>query len=202
MVTDHRQARLLTDPRSAAFIHPFLSRERSTAEAAGDVGCAITTMAYRVRVLLEAGLLQVTRTRSRAGRPITCYRSSHDTYRVPLASTGFTDHSDQARRIGAPIYRRITDAYSSALLRSGTVTRLLTRDDQGGVYSTDLPPHRTPKRHPLLFEDRVVRLTVQQAEWLVDQLDRTLRELTENDDTDGGVRQDYAVMVAAVPLED
>lgn len=102
VVTDPRQARLLTDPRSAAFIHPFLARTRSTAEAARDAGCPLTTMAYRVRVLQEAGLLLTTRTIRRAGRPITYSRSSQDAYRVPLTATGFTDQRDQARRIGAP----------------------------------------------------------------------------------------------------
>lgn len=200
VVTDQCQARLLTDPRSTGFIYPFLARERSTAEAAVDAECPITTMAYRVRVLAEAGLLHVTRTHLRAGRPIRYYRSSHDAYRVPLAATGFTDHREQVRRIGAPIYRRITDAYSAALLRSGTATRFITRDDNGGIYSTDLPPHRTGKRHPLLFEDRVVQLTARQAEWLCNHLDRTLYELIEQDDADETDRQSYALMVAAVPL--
>lgn len=201
VVTDQRQARLLTDPRSAAFIYPFLARERSAAEAAAEASCPITTMAYRIRVLLDAGLLQVTATRPRAGRPVTLYRSSHDAYRVPLAATGFTDHRDQVRRIGAPIYQRITDAYSTALLRSGAATRYITRDDGGGVYTTDLPPHRT-RRHPLHFEDRVVDLTAHQAEWLCDQLDRTLRQLTDHDDPGETKRQSYAVMTAAVPLVD
>lgn len=201
MVTDQRQARLLTDPRSAAFIYPFLARERSASEAAAEASCPITTMAYRIRLLLDAGLLQVTATRPRAGRPVTLYRSSHDAYRVPLAATGFTDHRDQVRRIGAPIYRQITDAYSAALLRSGAATRYITRDDNGGVYTTDLPPHRT-RRHPLHFEDRVIELTAHQAEWLCDQLDRTMRQLTDNDDTGETKRQGYAVMTAAVPLVD
>lgn len=200
-MTDQRQARLLTDPRSATFIHPFLGREQSTSEAAATVGCPLTTMSYRIRVLREAGLLQVARTKRRAGRSITVYRSSHLAYRVPLAATGFTDHRDQARRIGAPIYRRITDAYSSALLRSGAATRLITRDDEGGIYSTDLPPHRTGRGRPLLFEDRVVRLTADQAEWLCEHLDRTLQELTGTGKSDDLVRQEYAVMLAAVPLE-
>ena len=202
MVTDQRQARLLTDPRSAAFIHPFLARERSTAGAAADAECPLTTMAYRVRVLREAGLLQLTRTDARAGRAISYYRSSQDAYRVPLAATGFTDHRDQARRIGAPIYRRITDAYSAALLRSGTATRLITRDDNGGIYSTDLPPYRAGNKHPLLFEDRIVKLSARQAEWLCSHLDRTLQELIEHDDPNEADRQNYAVMVAAVPLPD
>ena len=159
-------------------------------------------MAYRVRVLREAGLLQVARTDPRAGRPISYCRSSLDAYRVPLAATGFTDHRDQAPRIGAPVYRRITDAYSAALHRSGTATRFITRDDKGGIYSTDLPPHRTSKRHPLLFEDRIVQLTIHQAEWLCSHPDRTLQELTERVDPNETDRQSYAVMVAAVPLID
>lgn len=201
-VTDPTQARLLTDPRSAAFIHPFLGRETSTAEAARDVGCPITTMAYRVRVLHQAGLLQVTRTTRRAGRAVTYYRSSQDAYRVHLAATGFTDHRDQARRIGAPIYRRITDAYSQALARSGTTTRLITRDDNGSVYSTDLPPHQTRDRQPLLFEDRVLHLTLDQAEHLCAQLDRILTEVAGAPRAEDGSGQTYAVMVAAVPLAD
>lgn len=176
MVTDHRQARLLTDPRSAAFIYPFLARERSTAEAAQEARCPITTVTY--------------------------YRSSQEAYRVPLTATGFTDHRDRARRIGAPIYRRIIDAYSSALARTGSATRSITRDDHGGIYSTDLPPHRTRGRRPLLFEDRVVQLTLEQAEWLCAQLDRTLGELADTDRGDSTPGQAYAVMVAAVPLRD
>lgn len=201
-VTDHRQARLLTDPRSAAFIYPFLAREASTGQAAREVGCSITTMAYRVRVLRDAGLLQVTRTSPRAGRAVTYYRSSQDSYRVHLAATGFTDHRDQARRIGAPIYRRITDAYSHALAHSNAATRLITRDDDGGIYSTDLPPHRTRDRQPLLFEDRVLHLTLDQAEHLCAQLDRTLTELAGPPQEDTRPGHTYAVMLAAVPLTD
>lgn len=200
-MTDHRQARLLTDPRSAAFIYPFLARERSTAEAAREAGCAITTMAYRIRVLRAAGLLKVTRSSRRPGRPISYYRSSQDAYRVALAATGFLDQRDQATRIGAPIYQRITDAYSTALARSGTTTRFITRDDHGSIYSTDQPPHRTARRRPLLFEDRILQLTAEQAESLCAQLDRALNELTGHDQHDGTARHTYAVMVAAVPIE-
>lgn len=200
-VTDHRQARLLTDPRSAAFIYPFLARERSTAQAAKDAGCPITTMAYRIRTLREAGLLEVARTSRRAGRSILYYRSSRDAYRVPLVATGFTDQRDQTRRIGAPIYRRITDAYSQALARSGAATRFITRDDQGSIYTTDLPPHHAAGQNPLLFEDRVVDLTREQAEKLCIQLDQAIIELAELSPGESTTRQAYAVMVAAVPLD-
>jgi len=199
-VADPRQARLLTDPRSAAFIHPFLGRERSTAEAAREAGCPLTTMAYRVRVLQKAGLLLLTRTLRRAGRPITYYRSSQDAYRVPLTATTFIDQRDQARRIGAPIYRQLTDAYSSALARHGTTTRLITRDDHGGIYSTDLPPHRTASQQPLLFEDRVLHLTRAQAERLCQRLEQELDGVTGDSDS-AEPHHSYVVMVAAVPLD-
>ncbi len=155
-------------------------------------------MAYRVRVLRAAGLLKATRTSRRAGRPITYYRSSHDTYRVPLAATGFIDHRDQARRIGAPIGQRITDAYSAALGRSGTATRFSPATTAASTPPTN---HRTAGRHPLLFEDRILHLTAEQAERLCTQLDQTLDELTSHDHHDGTARQTYAVMVAAVPIE-
>lgn len=201
-ITDRRQARLLTDPRSAAFIYPFLGQERSTAEAAREAGCAITTMAYRIRVLHQAGLLRIVRTQHRAGRSIAYYRSTQDAYRVPLAATDFTDHRDQTRRIGAPIYRRLTDAYSAALASSGSIIRLITRDDHGGIYSTDLPPHRTPDHHPLIFKDRTFQLSVGEAEHLCAQLDRLINELADRGHSTQTTQHPYAVMVAAVPLRE
>ncbi|GAA1427963.1 hypothetical protein GCM10009616_06480 [Microlunatus lacustris] len=199
-MSDPRQARLLTDPRSAAFIHPFLARERSTAEAAREAGCPLTTMAYRVRVLQEAGLLLATRTLQRAGRPITYCRSSQDAYRVPLTATTFTGQRDQARRIDAPIYRRLNVAYSNALARHGTTTRLITRDDQDGIYSTDQPPLRTANQQPLLFEDRVLHLTQAQAERLCRRLEEELDAVTGDSDS-AEPHHSYIVMVAAVPLD-
>jgi len=157
-------------------------------------------MAYRVRVLQKAGLLLLTRTLRRAGRPITYYRSSQDAYRVPLTATTFIDQRDQARRIGAPIYRQLTDAYSSALARHGTTTRLITRDDHGGIYSTDLPPHRTASQQPLLFEDRVLHLTRAQAERLCQRLEQELDGVTGDSDS-AEPHHSYVVMVAAVPLD-
>lgn len=157
-------------------------------------------MAYRVRVLQEAGLLLATGTRRRAGRPVTSYRSSQDAYRVPLAATGFLDQRDQARRIGAPIYRRLTDAYGTALARHGTTTRLITRDDHGGIYSTDLSPHRTANEHPLLFEDRVLLLTKAEAERLCERLDKEL-DIVARDSDSAAPRHAYVVLVAAVPLD-
>jgi hypothetical protein len=157
-------------------------------------------MAYRVRVLKESGLLLATRTVRRGGRPITYYRSSQDAYRVPLTATGFTDQRDQTRRIGAPIYRRLTDAYSDALARHGTPVRLITRDDHGGIYSTDLPPHRTANQQSLLFEDRVLHLTPAQAERLCRRLEEELDAATGDSDSPEP-RHSYIVMVATVPLD-
>ena len=201
MVGDRRQARLLTDPRSAAFIYPFLGRDRSVGEAAAEVGCPITTMVYRVRILEQAGLLIITDTRRRAGRPVSIYRSSCDSYRVPLATTGFDDHRDQVRRIGAPIYRQLADAYSAVLASTGTATRFITRDDHGHIYSTDLPPHHDRGGYPVTFEDRNLHLTRGQAEQLCRDLDRILED-AQKDDHGPHPKQDYSVMVAAIPAAD
>lgn len=201
LVTDHRQARLLTDPRSAGFIYPFLGREHSVAEAAREVGCALTTMAYRVRVLTAAALLIVTRRDERAGRPITYYQSSSDSYRVPLTATDFLDARDQTRRIGAPIQRRLNDAYSAVLARDTELVRTIARDDHGDIYSSDQPPHRTSDRQPLIFEDRHIYLSVHRAERLCTELDRLLGELSNphTDEPDTGPRQPYLIMIAALP---
>lgn len=200
-ITNPRQAQLLTNPRSAGFIYPFLARERSTSQAAAETGCPLSTMAYRVKVLREAGLLVVARTESRAGRQINYYRSTADSYHVPFLATGFDDLRDQASRIGAPIYRQITEAYAAVLTQADAATRFITRDDHGGIYTTDLPPNRTLQGFPLTFEDRVMYLTREQADRLCATLETTLASIAEPAHSDQSQREPYLIMLCALPTQ-
>lgn len=88
-VTDPEQARLLSNPANFRFFEPFVARERTVTAAAEEIGYALDTMLYRVKTLLKAGLLEVSRLEKRAGRPIKHYRSVHDAYFVPFELTPY-----------------------------------------------------------------------------------------------------------------
>ncbi len=96
-VTDPEQARLLSDPASFRFFEPFVACELSVTAAAAEVGCNLDTMLYRVKTLLRAGLLEVSRLEKRAGRPIKHYRSVHDAYFIPFEVTPYVGLEERMR---------------------------------------------------------------------------------------------------------
>ncbi len=80
---------MLMDDDVVRFFRPFLAHDATVGEAASAVGCSPSTMLYRVRTFVRAGLLEVVAEKPRAGRPIKVYRSAHDAYLIPYALTSF-----------------------------------------------------------------------------------------------------------------
>ena len=78
-------ATVLLDPARQRFLVPFMRGERSTSQAAREVGVSVKDMAYRVKRFLAMGLLELVREQPRGGRAIRCYRAPH-AYFVPFAS--------------------------------------------------------------------------------------------------------------------
>lgn len=78
-------ATLLLDPARQRYLEPFMRGERSTSQAAREVGVSVKDMAYRVKRFLALGLLEPTREQPRGGRPIRFYRAP-EAFFVPFAS--------------------------------------------------------------------------------------------------------------------
>lgn len=125
------QARLLTDATSRAYFMPFLARTRSVAQAAGELGCALDAMYYRVRRFLAAGLLEVVGQRRRAGRPIKLYRSVADAFYIPFALTPFTEIEERVRHDVAAEDEAVVAALARALRDYGLEGRRLYRLPDG-----------------------------------------------------------------------
>lgn len=83
MVRNDTQAKLLENPVSVNTMLPFWQSESSIAEAARELGQSINSVHYRVGRLLDAGLLVVSRTLPRAGRPIKFYRTAAGSFLIP-----------------------------------------------------------------------------------------------------------------------
>lgn len=201
-VSDPRQAHLLTEPRSKEFFKPFLARERSVGEAAALLGCPLNTMLYRVRVMLDAGLIRVVETRRRAGRGIKVYRSVHDAYFVPFALTPYATLEERLEVQARPIFANLISAYAAALRASDLYGHTLLLGENGAVWTTDRLPDTAPGGLPTVYSDMTVRLTGEEAH----EIARLLREaFVRGIHPDARSREDgpapwYLLMVTLLPL--
>ncbi|MGL4609884.1 MAG: hypothetical protein ACRCYY_09395 [Trueperaceae bacterium] len=85
-ITDEKRVAFLCNGEKMQYLDPFLKAECSLREAAQEVGVKLNVMSYWVKVLLELGFIQETRSEARQGRPIKYYQTVSDIFIVPLAA--------------------------------------------------------------------------------------------------------------------
>ncbi len=124
IVTDSRLGDLLSRPGTLQQLEPFLGRDSSISEAATRTGEKPNTVLSRVRRWVRTGLLVVTGQRRRAGRPISLYRTSADSYFIPFDTTS-------AETLEAGLAER--DAWWERRLRRSVIR---ARQQQVGTWGT------------------------------------------------------------------
>jgi hypothetical protein len=204
-VEDPAQARIVADPLRSRFLHPFLGREQSVSQAAAETGCAPSAMLYQVRRMLDVGLLRITHTRQRAGRPIKIYRSTHDGYFVPNGAMHYDDLRHRVNSQEQRLSEQVIDAYTAVLFRSDNSGRVLARDHFGDVWSSDLTPAANDQGKPVLMADVRLELTAAEAAQIRDLLTTAIsrgRQTAQNPRTAGPNTSPYLMNCAILPLED
>lgn len=175
-VTDPAMAAILTDPNRVRFLRPFVGRDATVSQVAAELEISPNALLYRVRRMVDAGLLRVVETRPRAGRAIKVYRSSHDGYRVPMSAMRYDDIRHRVDTYGRPLLEDLSRAYTAALLAAPRHDRVIARTRTGDVWSTDLLPTSTRQGDPLLFADTVLWLDQEQAK----RVQRRIQEALED----------------------
>ena len=144
VVDDPKAADYLTTPESVRFLKPFFLRERSASEAALAIHVAVDTMLYRVKTMLELGLIEQTSLEARRGRPIKRYRTVSDHFVIPFESTKAETVTALMRAQQDPKRQQILRGLTAAMAggmggwmvqvfadeRSQTVRTRITPDDQ------------------------------------------------------------------------
>lgn len=201
-VTDPAQVAILTDPHRVRFLRPFLGRARTVSAVAAELEVSPNRLLYRVRRMVDAGLLQVVATRPRAGRAIKVYRSSHDGYRVPMAAMRYDDIRHRVATFGRPLLENLARAYTAALLTAPRHDRVIARTRAGDVWATDLLPAATRQGDPLHFADTVLWLDQEQAHRVQLRMQQALEDaLSAADPTPaGGTTAPFFVMGALLPM--
>lgn len=215
-VTDPEQARLLSDPKTFEFFEPFVARERTLTAVAEALGCRLDTLLYRVKVLVKAGLLRVTRLEKRAGRPVKHYRSVHDAYFVPFEVTPFAELEErlaagfrerqaliiprvarvlkQSGRDGRRVYRRTDNGDVWQESAGGVQTSFDLYDAEG--YRKHMETHRGPIAE---FTDDVLELTDAEARDLLVELYGVWRRFAKKEKCDSS-KSYFFQFVLAPPL--
>lgn len=85
-VADPDAARVLTNTREWALLSVFMD-EASLSGAAEKLGMSLPALSYRVKKLLELGLLQISRVEKRKGSPVKYYRTVAEHFFVPFRVT-------------------------------------------------------------------------------------------------------------------
>lgn len=112
VVEDGAAASALLDPSTVRHLAPFLGAELSVTEAARLTGEKPNTVLKRVRRLVDLGLLEVTRVKERAGRPVRLYSAVADVFFVPFAVTEAESYEEALRA---------REAYAEELLQRNVV---------------------------------------------------------------------------------
>jgi DNA-binding transcriptional ArsR family regulator len=163
----------ISDPRQAAmFGHPMRCRlllwcsakERSLSQMKARFGLSLSKLHYHVTRLVRAGLLAVSRTQPRGGRPIRFYRAVAEQFRIAQEHLP----AGPSERWAAELRRSLNDAAN----RVEGMAATYSADPEGELMVRMLPP--APGARPPRVKEmwRVVRLDAQQRVELA-------REMTE-----------------------
>lgn len=85
VIEDRSAADALIDMTLLPLLAIFLRREASVSEATETLEADLDEVYYRVRKLVQLGILEVVRRDKRAGRPIKIYRASASAFFIPFA---------------------------------------------------------------------------------------------------------------------
>ncbi len=213
-VTTTDQARLISDPRSRAFLVPFLGRKRSVSEAAREVGCPLDAMHYRVRRFAAAGLVKAVEERPRAGRAIKLYRAVADAFYVPFELTPYAEIEERIRKDILDDDERMVRILARAVRASGLEGRRLYRTADGDpVYASandDGPPQDWRETVRTWPEQRavadhvgaVLELSHREALELLASCQDLLDRLRDRGGDGTVVRRPYRFQFAVVPWDD
>lgn len=100
MLENARAAEFVVNPASNRYLAPFLGRERSPAEVARELGVDVGSVTYRIKQMLEWGLLEHSRTQARSGRAVRFYRSSANGFFAPLRLTRAANFEELRQQAG------------------------------------------------------------------------------------------------------
>lgn len=143
VLTTREAATFVTLPTSSRFLTPLLGRECTASELANHVAVSIGAASYRLRQMLNLGLIEQTRRQVRAGRSIAHYRAISDRFFAPLDLTPIDSLRDLFREGLADISAAVETSIEKGWLTIGRSPQwgtLLYRPTSQDAVNRDFVP--------------------------------------------------------------
>lgn len=105
VITDLKQARVITDRAQLRRLSPFMGRETTVKEAAARLNLSVTAMYKIATRFVELGLLHETRREERAGRALRYYRAPAEFF-VPFSVLGLEQIGEHNRQVHLERFNR------------------------------------------------------------------------------------------------
>ncbi len=164
-ITDARAVRWLTDIERARFLRPFFRCAVTVGEAAAEL-CADPNWTYKqVERLEKLGLLELSHTKAKRGRPLRYYQTAADEFFVPREAVSFEEFlCGVGHQLEQKLARNLSETFKNA---QGELPGLRIFCDEGSVavlgaaapgrswepLEGSSPAHSIWKRMSLDYED-------------------------------------------------
>lgn len=204
-VEDSRMAKILAHPQDLRYLAPFIGREQRASEVAQALAVPLTTLAYRIRKLLDLGLLEVARIKRRAGSPVKHYRAVADTFFVPFEATDAATLAALLKQWEEPWLSMFHRGYAHALEESVTPWGMrIWRDEAGELRvapspKTDRPWDAAADTTPAVLDELMLNLYLEPQ--AAKALQRELLEVIGRYAGKGGT-QPHFLRVMLTPLKE
>ncbi|MDX2004789.1 MAG: hypothetical protein SFU83_05875 [Meiothermus sp.] len=140
VIEDPQVGAFLADPVSSEHLAPFMTGEKSLAEAALELGLSKSLMSYWVKKLLKLGLIRAARVEKRGRHHVSVYRASAGAFIVPIDLLAADPNKDVFE--AAPFERTLKRSvvhFKHQSLRG----RYLRYGREGGNVVLDVLPRQT-----------------------------------------------------------
>jgi predicted transcriptional regulator len=212
-IEDPEAAKYLVKPRARRFLAPFIGRPRTVSEVAAELDVAVNAVLYRVKRMMDLGLITVARTEPRRGRSIRYYRAASDTFFAPFDVTTAISFEE--------LFRTTLQSHHDSLLRSVMLAwaamkpqvtwGVLVSGDEKGIGTIAVLPELRQEQLTVFFEWLVdpegpalwdnthpLRLALQDPKALQRELRDLQKRYAERQTSTGKV---YLVKTSLAPLE-
>ena len=199
VIADPQVAAFISDRARGRHLDPFLAREHSISEAVAELGISPQRMNYWVRQMTQMGLLLPVRSEVRGRSRTAVYRSSADTYHLPLEVLPTSDFETLELHF-QPVWRQFLRSVVTAGRKYSEGWRV-TYGRTAGKPAFHIEPLSMPAANvPLLNAWTRLELTPSQAQELQEGLVSLLRPHLAG--PAGANARSYLVHTAVVEAEE
>lgn len=148
VVRDHLGVDLLLNLNAISRLAPFLRAEHTLGSAAKAARVPASSLAYWVQRFLTAGLIEVTRTVARAGKPIPHYRAISSEFQVPFDAMPPGRRDEFLLRGRRQAFEQfIADSNRAAAAAFGDAGMRIVATAERGVELSLIEPKGVPDQH-------------------------------------------------------